>query len=96
MSVSVNEDESLGLFSLHHLPAGVQPANIVQATLNHIADRAFRLLTRMCEIGAIRPQDAVLMGSLFQRKEMLEHRKRRWKCHCSSASSLNRLPWAPP
>lgn len=79
VSVSVNEDESLGLFSLHHLPADVQPANIVQATLNHIADRAFRLLTRMCEIGAIRPQDAVLMGSLFQRKEMLEHRKRRWK-----------------
>jgi len=79
VSVSVNEDENLGLFSLHHLNAGIQAADIVQATLNHIADRAFRLLTRMCEIGEICPQDAVLMGSLFQRQEMLEHRKRRWK-----------------
>ncbi|WP_159564658.1 FGGY-family carbohydrate kinase [Budvicia diplopodorum] len=79
LSVSVNEDEGLGLFSLHHLNAGVRPADVVQATLNHIADRAYRLLTHMCEIGGIRPQDAVLMGSLFQRQEMLEHRKRRWQ-----------------
>jgi L-fuculokinase len=79
LAVSVNEDEAQGLFSLHHLNAGVRPADIVQATLNHIADRAFMLLTHMCETGAIRPQDAVLMGSLFQRPEMLEHRKRRWK-----------------
>ncbi|QKJ86034.1 carbohydrate kinase [Paramixta manurensis] len=79
VSVSVNEDEALGLFSLHHLNAGIQPADVVQATLNQIADRAFQLLTQMCEIGAIRPQDAVLMGSLFQREEMLAHRKQRWQ-----------------
>ncbi|EPC0820363.1 L-fuculokinase [Escherichia albertii] len=78
VSISLNEDETQGLFSLHHLNAGVRPANIVQATLNHIADRAFRLLTHMGEIGGIRPQDAVLMGSLFQRQEMLAHRKHRW------------------
>ncbi|TCW09367.1 sugar (pentulose or hexulose) kinase [Raoultella sp. BIGb0138] len=79
VSVSVDENEDQGLFSLHHLHAGIRPAGLVQATLNHIADRAYRLLTHMCEIGAIRPQDAVLMGSLFQRSEMVEHRKRRWK-----------------
>lgn len=78
VAVSLNEDETQGLFSLHHLSAGVTPAHLVQATLNHIADRAFRLLTRMGEIGGIRPQDAVLMGSLFQRREMLMHRKDRW------------------
>ena len=79
VSVSLNEDETQGLFSLHHLNAGVKPGHIVQATLNHIADRAFRLLTQMGEMGGIRPQDAVLMGSLFQRQEMLTHRKQRWK-----------------
>ncbi|MTH45272.1 FGGY-family carbohydrate kinase [Intestinirhabdus alba] len=78
VSVSVNEAEARGLFSLHHLNAGVRPAGIVQATLNHIADRAFRLLSQMGETGGILPQDAVLMGSLFQRPEMLEHRRRRW------------------
>lgn len=79
LSVSINEDDSHGLLSLHHLNAGVQPADIVQATLNNIADRTRQLLSQMCEIGGIRPQDAVLMGSLFQRREMLEHRKRRWQ-----------------
>ncbi|ELH1433498.1 TPA: carbohydrate kinase [Raoultella ornithinolytica] len=79
VSVSVDESEAQGLFSLHHLNAGIRPAGLVQATLNHIADRAYQLLTQMCEMGAIRPQDAVLMGSLFQRSEMIEHRKRRWK-----------------
>ncbi|WP_281075643.1 FGGY-family carbohydrate kinase [Klebsiella quasivariicola] len=78
VSVSVNEDETQGLFSLTQLHAGVRSADIVQATLNHIADRVFRLLTHMGEIGGIRPQDAVLMGSLFQRQEMLQHRKQRW------------------
>ncbi|MFZ3388339.1 FGGY-family carbohydrate kinase [Buttiauxella gaviniae] len=79
LSVSVSEDEAQGLFSLLHINAGVQPADLVQATLNHIADHAWRLLTHMCEIGGIRPQDAVLMGSLFQRQEMLEHRRSRWQ-----------------
>ncbi|OON38662.1 carbohydrate kinase [Izhakiella australiensis] len=79
LTVSINEDDDRGLFSLHHLNAGLTPADVVHATLNHIADRAFDLLGRMCEIGAIRPQDAVLMGSLFQRAEMLEHRQRRWQ-----------------
>ncbi|NUU67117.1 carbohydrate kinase [Enterobacteriaceae bacterium BIT-l23] len=79
IAVSVCEDETRGLFSLHHLNAGIQPAGIIQATLNHIADRAWHLLSRMCEIGGIRPQEAVLMGSLFQRCEMLEHRKQRWR-----------------
>lgn len=79
LAVSINEDESQGLFSLHHLTAGARPADIVHATLNHIADRTYQLLNHMCEIGGIRPQEAVLMGSLFQRREMLEHRKRRWQ-----------------
>ncbi len=79
LAVSIDEDEAQGLLSVHHLNAGVKPADLVQATLNNIADRTWLLLNRMCEIGGIRPQDAVLMGSLFQRAEMLEHRRRRWE-----------------
>lgn len=79
LSVTFDEDESQGLLSLHHINAGVQAADLVQATLNNIADRTWLLLNHMCEIGGIRPQEAVLMGSLFQRPEMLEHRKRRWQ-----------------
>lgn len=79
VSVTLDDDENQGLLSLHHLNAGVQAADLVQATFNNIADRTRLLLNHMCEIGGIRPQEAVLMGSLFQRSEMLEHRKQRWK-----------------
>jgi sugar (pentulose or hexulose) kinase len=79
LAVSIHDDESLGLLSLQQIPAGIRPADVVQVTLNNIAERTWQLLSHMCEIGDIRPQDAVLMGSLFQRSEMLEHRKKRWK-----------------
>lgn len=79
VQVAINGEGTSGLFSLMHLNAGVRPGQIVRSTLNQIADRTFHLLQQMGEMGAVHPRDAVLMGSLFLRPEMQEHRRRRWQ-----------------
>ncbi|MGP4142196.1 FGGY-family carbohydrate kinase [Sodalis praecaptivus] len=79
LQVTLGEEEHQGLFSLQNLHAGVTPQQVLYGVLDAIADRTRHLLGHMCELGAIRLQDAVLMGSLFQRPEMVAHRQARWQ-----------------
>lgn len=72
------ESGGQGLFTLHDVEAGTSPDSVVCSVLDHIAFHMRHVLAHMCELGAINVQDAVLMGSLFQREEMLAHRSRCW------------------
>ncbi|MCA1219090.1 FGGY family carbohydrate kinase, partial [Streptomyces sp. 8L] len=67
-----------GLLTLAGVPAGARAGDVVRHCLDHLAATAREAAWEMCDLAGTRPTSATLMGSLFRRREMAEHRRGQW------------------
>ena len=75
--ISPLTDTGQGLLSLDGIPAGATPADIVHCCLDTVARQVTAGLTEMCAFVGTRPSSVALLGSLFRRPELVQHRQDR-------------------